>query len=84
MIMLRLQRREVVDEQDAVEMVDLVLHAAGEQALGLELALLAVLGQVSWTLHRLRPGHVGELAGQAEAALLGGGPLAPSARRSRD
>src|SRR3954471_9429126 len=65
-----LQGGEMIDEQDAVEMVDLVLDAAGEQALRLELALQALLGQVAH-LDLLRPCHVREVAGKAQAALLG-------------
>src|SRR5262245_10745642 len=70
-----LERGQVVDEQDAVEMVELMLDAAGEQAFGFEQPLLAILGQVT-DLNRLRAGDIGELAGQAETALLGSGPLA--------
>ena len=39
---LAFQPRHVVDEQLAVEMVDLMLQAGGEQALGLDLAALVV------------------------------------------
>ncbi len=38
----RLQPGYVVDEQLAVEMVDLMLETGGEQALGLDLAALVV------------------------------------------
>ena len=37
-----LQRREVIDEQHAVQMVDLVLQAGGEQPVGLDLPLHAL------------------------------------------
>jgi hypothetical protein len=37
-----LQLGDVVDEQDAVEMVDLMLQAGGQQAVGQHLLLLAL------------------------------------------
>ena len=48
-----LQPREVIDEQHAVEMVDLVLEADGEQAVGLQFLRLAVAIEVA---HAHRPG----------------------------
>ena len=67
-----LQRRQVIDEQHAVEMVDLVLQAGGEQAVGLDLAPRAGLVQVAH-LDPRRPRHVGVLAGQRQAAFLARG-----------
>src|SRR5579863_866034 len=63
-----LQRRNVVDEQHAVEVIDLVLDAGGEQALGIELADLVLLVEVAHA-HRHRPFDVGILLGQRQAAL---------------
>src|SRR5690606_36138599 len=41
------ERGQMIDEQDAVEMIDLVLDAGGEQALGLELADLVVVVEIA-------------------------------------
>src|SRR5487761_5863 len=62
-----LQRRDVVDEQHAVEMVDLVLDASGEQALGLELADFVLRVEIAYA-DRRRPLDVGILLGQRQAA----------------
>ena len=42
-----LDRRDVVDEQDPVEVVDLVLNALGQQPVGVDLADLVFLVQVA-------------------------------------
>src|SRR5215469_11531372 len=42
-----LQRRNVIDEQHAIEMVDFVLDAGGEQALGFELANLVLRVEIA-------------------------------------
>ena len=42
-----LQGRQMVDEQDPVEVVDLMLQAGGEQALGLDLPGRALPGRGS-------------------------------------
>src|SRR5688500_5267095 len=42
-----LERGEVVDEQHAVEMVDLVLQAGGEQALRRDLPLLVLMVEIA-------------------------------------
>src|SRR5690348_5483696 len=62
-----LQRRDMVDEQHAVEMVDLVLDAGGEQALGFELADLVLLVEIAQADGR-RPLDIGILLGQRQAA----------------
>ena len=43
----RFSRDKMIDEQFAVEMVDLVLEAGGEQALGLDLAALVVAVEIA-------------------------------------
>ena len=73
----------MVDEQDAVQVVDLVLQAAGEQTLGADLLGLAGAVEVA------HPDLVGardlaELLGQAETAFLGDVRRPPSARPARD
>src|SRR4051812_21600317 len=64
-----LQRREMIDEQDALEMIHLVLNTGREQTVGFELADLVLMVEVAH-LDRGRPGHVGIVLGQAEAALV--------------
>src|SRR3546814_2306399 len=57
-----LERRQVVDEQLAVEMVDLVLDAGRQQVVDLEHERLAVAVQ-RLDLDAVGAGHVGEEAG---------------------
>src|ERR1700689_2490116 len=64
-----LQGGNVIDEHHAFEMVHLVLDAGGEQALGLDLADLVLLVEVSKP-DRGWPGHLGILLGQGETALV--------------
>ena len=61
----------MVDEQDAVEMIDLVLHAGREQALAGEILLHAVAVEVTHR-HPGRARHVGIMLGQRQAAFLVG------------
>src|SRR5215469_7723461 len=63
-----LQRRDVIDEQHAVEMIDFVLDAGGEQVFGLELADFVLRVEIADT-DRRRPFDVGILLGQRQTAL---------------
>src|SRR3954454_22427044 len=64
-----LQLRQIVDEQHAVEVVDLVLDAGGEQPLGVLLVYLAVeIGETNTHLRRALDLLV--IFGDREAALL--------------
>src|SRR5688500_10976033 len=58
------QGGEVIHEEDAVEMVDLVLQAAGEKPVGLDLVLHALAIEIAHT-DGYRAGDFRELAGQA-------------------
>jgi len=64
----------MVDEQHAVEMIHLVLDAGREQTLGRQLADLALVVEIA-DLDGVRPGHVGIVLGQRQAALVVGGVL---------
>src|SRR5690349_10062867 len=55
-----LERRDAVDEQHAVQVVDLVLEAAGQETLGRDLLLRPLKVEVAHP-HRPRPRHVGVL-----------------------
>src|SRR5487761_38500 len=63
-----LQRRDVVDEQHAIEMIDLVLDAGSEEALGFEFADLVLLVEIAQA-DRHRTLNVGVLLGQGQATL---------------
>src|SRR5579863_6627704 len=52
-----LQRRDVIDEERAFEMIDLVLDAGREQAFGMQFADLVLLVQIA-DFHLGRPGHI--------------------------
>src|SRR4051812_41074834 len=54
---IALELGDVIDEQHAVEVVDLVLDAGGEQAPGFDLVRLAVEVEVA-NLHLRRPRHL--------------------------
>ena len=62
------ERAHLVDEQHAVEVVDLVLPDAGRQVAARHLVQLA-LEVVRLHLHRLRPAHVLVQPGEAQAPL---------------
>ena len=59
----------MVDEQNAVEMVDLVLQAGGEQPFGLDLLRLAVAVEI-FDAHRGRALDFGIVVGDRQAAFL--------------
>src|ERR1700679_3620208 len=67
-----LERGQVIDEQDAVQVVDLVLQAGGQQAVGLYFALDASLIEIA-DFHAGRAGDIGVLAGQGQASFFPGG-----------
>ena len=69
-----LQLRQEVDEQLAFEMVDLVLQDDGEHAVGRDLLRLAVAIEKG-DAHLGRPLDLGEIFGNRQAALLGGGNI---------
>src|SRR3954452_22168231 len=62
-----LERRGAVDEQHAVQVVDLVLEAAGQQPVGRDLLLRPLEVPVAHP-HRPRPYHVRVVAPPAEGA----------------
>src|SRR5438128_268302 len=64
-----LQRRDVIDEQHAVEMVHLVLDAGGEEALRLYLADLVLVVEIAQP-DRRRPLDLGVMLRQRQAALV--------------
>src|SRR5687768_2958315 len=64
-----LELRQVVDEQLAVEMIDLVLNAHGEQPVGVELDLLAVAVQGTHA-DLLRARHLVEVTRHRQATFL--------------
>ena len=64
-----LQLRDVVDEQHAVQMVDLVLQAGGEQAVGFDLLRLAVAVEIL-DPDRGRPLDLGIIVRDRQAAFL--------------
>src|SRR6476659_285165 len=64
-----LQLRQVVDEQHAVELVDLVLDAGREQSAGLDLLLLAV-EVAELHAHPVRPLDLGVVVLDRQAALV--------------
>src|SRR5712691_9649668 len=66
-----LELGKVVDEQDAVEMVDLVLQAGGEEPIGLDLLRRTLEIEVFY-LHLRRAFHVAVIFRDREAALLVG------------
>src|SRR5437588_928238 len=66
-----LEAAQMIDEQHAVEMVDLVAERPGHQPLAPHLALLAVAVEVA-DLHALRPRHgLGEVGDRQTAFVLG-------------
>src|SRR5579872_4324361 len=62
-----LQRRDVVDEQHAIQMIDFVLDAGGDQTFGLELADFVLRVEIAHA-DRRGPFDVGILLGQRQAA----------------
>mmetsp|Transcript_28333 Transcript_28333/g.52865 ORF Transcript_28333/g.52865 Transcript_28333/m.52865 type:complete len:272 (-) Transcript_28333:2007-2822(-) len=66
---LPLERFEVVDEQLAIEVVNLVLNAGGPEAVHLFTLFIAVAVD-PFDLNLSGPGHVGILLGQGQTALL--------------
>lgn len=66
---LALERRDVIDEELAVEMVNLVLDADGEQSVGLEFLSLAVAVECAHP-HALGAGHGLVEAGHRETAFF--------------
>ena len=79
---LALEARQVIDEQFAVEVVDLVLDAYREQTVGLHLEGLAVAIERP-DADAFGAGDLVVVAGHGQAALLHG-LLVPDARRSPD
>src|SRR5580692_8776522 len=69
-----LELRDVVDEENAIEMVDLVLQDGGEQALGQDLAFLALAVERAGTYGR-RPLDLGVIFRNGKAALFVGRAL---------
>src|SRR5690606_10041097 len=65
------ERGQMIDEQYAVEMIDLVLDAGREQTLCLELADLVVVVEIAHA-DRARPRHLSIVLGHREAALFSG------------
>src|SRR5437764_9569856 len=62
-----LQRRDVIDEQDAVQMIDLVLQASRQQALRLDFADLVLVVEIAQP-DRRRALDIGIMLGQGQAA----------------
>ena len=69
-----LELGDVVDEKNAIEMVDLVLQNGGEQALGQDLALLALAVEGAGA-HGRRPVDLGVIFRNGKATLLVGRAL---------
>src|SRR5262245_24965703 len=66
---IALEARDAIDEQHAVQMIDLVLDAGGHQPLAVALPELALAVEVT-DAYRLGPRHHLEHLGDAEASLL--------------
>src|SRR5471030_842021 len=66
-----LQRRDVVDEEDALEMIHLVLDDGREQPLGVQLANLVLMVEVAHP-DLLGARHVGVMLGQRQASFVVG------------
>src|SRR5918992_694601 len=65
-----LERRQVIGEQDAVEMIHLVLQTARQQPVGIDLPLQALAVEVAYA-DLACAGDFPKLLRQAETALLG-------------
>src|ERR1700680_4827543 len=64
-----LEGRDVIDEQHTVEMVDLVLQAGGEEALGVDLADLVLVVEIAQP-DRRRARDIGIMLGQRQTDLV--------------
>src|SRR5512144_2465902 len=62
-----LQRRQVIDEQHPIKMIDLVLDALGEETVRLELPHDVVFVPIA-DAHPLGPRHLGKLIRKREAS----------------
>src|SRR5713226_3133627 len=69
-----LQRRDTVDEEDALEMIHLVLDDGGEQTLGRHLADLVLVIEIAHP-DPGGSGHVGVVLGQRQASFVVGRQL---------
>src|SRR5439155_5151600 len=69
-----LDQREVVDKEDAVEVLDLVLQAGGEEPRGVHLTDLVLMIEVAQP-NLGRAGDVGIMLGQRQAPLAEGREL---------